>query len=262
MMRLIVIKNTVFKQSMLPLAELASNEKIDVPAGTEFEVVAYLEIDNHLKFTFKDGFLDSRNTWIADIKDIELVGADGLKVIGEYKLGDKLPAKVNLPVPHLSQLDNKFQPAKTCNVTCVAMCLSYFGIHPKNSNQQLEDELFKFVENKGWNKYLHDDLRRLFIEYGVFNVFKMEATWDEVKLHLANKKPVIISGKFTPPGHIIVLRGYDEKGFWVNDPYGEFFHSGYRTDLTGENLHYSYKLVKSKSYSGSDKTWAHFPEKR
>ncbi|MEL6461920.1 MAG: C39 family peptidase [Cyanobacteria bacterium J06641_2] len=262
MMRLIVIKNTVFKQSMLPLAELASNEKIDVPAGTEFEVVAYLEIDNHLKFTFKDGFLDSRNTWIADIKDIELVGADGLKVIGEYKLGDKLPAKVNLPVPHLSQLDNNFQPTKTCNVTCVAMCLSYFGIHPKNSNQQLEDELFKFVENKGWNKYLHDDLRRLFIEYGVFNVFKMEATWDEVKLHLANKKPVIISGKFTPPGHIIVLRGYDEKGFWVNDPYGEFFHSGYRTDLTGENLHYSYKLVKSKSYSGSDKTWAHFPEKR
>ena len=222
-MKLLVVKSTVFKQSILPLNELGSNEKIDVPAGTEFEVVAYLEMGNHLKFTFEGGSLDGRNTWIADIKDIELVGDDGLKVIGKYKLGDKLPAKVNLPVPYFSQLDNNFQPTKTCNLTCVAMCLSYFEIHPENRNQQLEDELFNFVENKGWDKYVHDHLRRLFIEYGVFDAFKMEATWDEVKLHLANKKPVIISGKFTPPGHIIVLRGYDEKGFWVNDPLWRVF---------------------------------------
>ena len=262
-MKIIVVNNTTFKQLLLPSTELASNEKIDIPAGTEFEIVTYLELCDHLKFTFKSGSLNGRKSWIANVKDVELVGSDDLKVISEYKLGDTLPAKVNLDVPHFSQLDNKFQPSKTCNVTCVAMCLDYFGIRPQNRNEQLEDELFKFVQSKGWNKYVHEHLRKLFIDYGVFNVFKTEATWEEVKVHLANQKPVIISGQFTmPSGHIIVLRGYDEKGFWVNDPYGEFFHSGYRTDYTGENLHYSYKLVKSKSYSGSEKTWAHFPEKR
>jgi len=261
-MKLIILSNTVFKHSILTSFELANNEKVNIPAGTEFEIVAYLEIGDHIKFTLENEFIDGRNTWIAYINHVELIGDDGLKVIGEYKLGDKLPTKVNLPIPYFSQLDNKFQPIKTCNVTSVAMCLNYFDIYPKYRNQQLEDELFLVVKDKGWDKYVHEHLRRLFIEYGVFDAFKMEASWDEVKLHLANKKPVIISGQFTRSGHIIVLRGYDEKGFWVNDPYGEFFHSGYRTDLTGENLHYSYKLVQSKSYSGSDKTWAHFPEKR
>lgn len=261
-MKIIVIDNTVFKQSVLPSSELASNEKIDVEKGSEYEITAYLEIGAHIKFTLKSEFLAGKNTWIAYKGNVELIDDDRLKVIGEYKLGDELPAKVNLPIPYFSQLNNQFQPTKTCNVTCVAMCLYYFGIRSKNRNQQLEDELFKFVENKGWDKYVHEHLCRLFIEYGVFDVFKMQATWDEVKVHLANKKPVIISGRFTTSGHIIVLRGYDETGFWVNDPYGEFFHSGYRTDLTGENLHYSYKLVQSKSYSGSEKTWAHFPEQR
>ena len=42
-MKIIVIKNTTFKQLLLPSTELASNEKIDIPAGTEFEIINYLE---------------------------------------------------------------------------------------------------------------------------------------------------------------------------------------------------------------------------
>jgi hypothetical protein len=261
-MKIIVTANTIFKQAALQSSDLPSNEKIDVEKGSEFEIAAYLEMGNHLKFTLKSEFLAGRNTWIAYKSHIKLIGDDGLKSIGEYKLGDKLPEEVNLPITWFSQLNNKFQPTKTCNVTTVAMCLYYYGIRPKNRNQQLEDELFQFVESKGWDKYTHEHLRRLFIEYGVFDKFKMDATWDEVKTHLANQNPVILPGQFTSSGHIIVLRGYDAKGFWVNDPNGEFFHSGYRTDLTGENLHYSYQLVRSKSMNDADRTWAHFPEKR
>lgn len=261
-MKLRVISNTVFKQAPLQSSDLADNEKIDVAAGSEFEVAAYLEMNDHVKLTLLNNSLAGRNTWIAYKNHIELIDDDGLKIIGEYKVGDKLPEEMNLPITWFSQLDNKFKPTGTCNVTSVAMCLYYYGIRPQKRNQQLEDELFLLVESKGWDRHVHEHLRRLFIEYGVFDEFKMDATWDEVKLHLANKKPVVISGKFTSSGHILVLRGYDDKGFWVNDPNGEFFHSGYRTDLSGENLHYSYKLVQSKSYSGTDATWAHFPEKR
>lgn len=261
-MKLIVSINTVFKQAPLPSSELPETEKFNAQSGSKFEVQSYLEIENHIKFTLLGSSLAGRTTWIAYKNHIELIGDDGVKIIGKYQVGDKLPDKVNLPITWFSQLDNKFKPTGTCNVTSVAMCLYYYGLRPQKPNQQLEDELFQFVERQGWDRHVHEHLRRLFIEYGVFDEFKMNASWDEVKVHLANKKPVIISGKFTPPGHIIVLRGYDDKGFWVNDPNGEFFHSGYRTDLTGENLHYSYKLVQSKSYSGTEATWAHFPEKR
>ncbi|MEC4882148.1 MAG: C39 family peptidase [Scytonema sp. PMC 1070.18] len=261
-MKLVVTSNTVFKQTTVPSTELPDTEKINVQAGSEFEVQSYLEIEKHVKFTLMNDSLAGRKTWIAYKNHLELIGDDGLKIIGEYKTGDKLPEKVNLQVPWFSQLDNRFKPMGTCNVTSVAMCLYYYNIRSQNPNQQLEDELFQFVERKGWDRHVHEHLRRLFIEYGVFDEFTMDATWDEVKLHLANKQPVIISGKFTEAGHILVLRGYDATGFWVNDPYGEFFHSGYRTDLTGENLHYSYNLVQSKSYAGTDWTWAHFPEKR
>jgi hypothetical protein len=44
----------------------------------------------------------------------------------------------------------------------------------------------------------------------------------------------------------IVIRGYDQKGFFVNDPFGEWFESGYRNDFSGENLHYSNRLIQSK----------------
>jgi hypothetical protein len=127
-MKIIVTSNTIFKQSTLPSSELASNEKIDVVAGSKFEVSTYLEMGNHFKFTLKNESLAGRNTWIAYKSHIELIGDDGLKIVGEYKVGDKLPERINLPIPWFSQLDNYFQPKKTCNVTSVAMCLYYFGI--------------------------------------------------------------------------------------------------------------------------------------
>ncbi len=51
----------------------------------------------------------------------------------------KGPVKLN--VPYLSQLDNINNPHGSCNVTCVAMCLSFFGKALKNpaTGQQLED---------------------------------------------------------------------------------------------------------------------------
>lgn len=165
----------------------------------------------------------------------------------------------NLKVPYFSQRDNQFSPSNTCNITCVAMCLKYFGINP-TSRPQLEDELFLKVQEKGWNRYVHNDLDKLFALYGIKNEFTTEAPWSRVKAHIDSGNPVIMSGKFTPSGHIIVLRGYDNKGFFVNDPWGEWFSTGYQ-NKSGENLHYSYNLCNRISYGGAKTTWAHFPQK-
>lgn len=167
-------------------------------------------------------------------------------------------AAINLNIPYFSQRDNENRPSGTCNVTSVAMCLAFYGIKPKR-NEQLEDELFAEVENRGWDRHVHNHLCQLFGVYGVLSRFTTEASWDEVKRHLRSGNPVIISGQFTQSGHIIVLRGYDEKGFWVNDPWGEWFSTGYQ-NKSGEDLHYSYDLCYRLSYGGAQSTWAHFPE--
>jgi GH24 family phage-related lysozyme (muramidase) len=166
---------------------------------------------------------------------------------------------VNLNIPYRSQRDNEFNPSNTCNITCVAMCLEFYGIKP-TMKRQMEDELFLKVKERGWDRYVHNDLDKLFDIYGIQNKFKVDATWEEIKAHLASGNPVIISGEFTPSGHIIVLRGYDEKGFFVNDPWGEWFASGYQ-NKSGANLHYSYSLCNRVSYGGSKTCWAHFPQK-
>jgi len=170
-----------------------------------------------------------------------------------------LPGTVNLNVPYLSQRDNEYRPSGTCNVTSVAMCLKYFGIQ-QTKKPQLEDELFLKLQKHGWRRHYHDDLNKLFHLYGVDNTFYTECPWKRIKKHLAKGNPVIYSGRFTQYGHIIVIRGYDHKGWWVNDPWGEYFASGYQ-NKSGANLHYSYGLLERLSYSGKNHTWAHLPSK-
>lgn len=169
---------------------------------------------------------------------------------------------VNLNVPYKSQLDNENRPKGTCNVTSVAMCLNYLGI-VGNGDGQLEDQLFRWVERNGYDRHVHADLVKVFEHYGFIDRFETEATWKQVRAHLDKGYPVIYAGMLSGSGHIIVLRGYDETGYFVNDPYGEWFSWGYDTDVTGENLHYSQHLLSCCSMTGDyNTTWAHFPSKK
>lgn len=259
-MKLKIVADTVLKQTIEQSNLLPDNEKVGVVAGTEFNLHSYKPLGEHIRIALDGEFLKGRNTWVAYKPHVEILQDDGLKVVGNFKAGDKLPTEVRLPIPYFSQRDNAYRPSGTCNVTSVAMCLYYYGVRPKRQSHQLEDELFEEVTKRGWSRHSHDHLRQLFNAYGMKGNFKMAAPWEEVKRHLANGDPVIYSGKFTKFGHIIVLRGYDEKGWWVNDPWGEYFASGYR-NKSGENLHYSYDLLRRLSYGGRDATWAHLPTK-
>jgi len=261
MPQLKVLEDTVFKQSPVQSALLPENEKVSVKAGTAFTLHSFMPGQgNHVRVALSDTQLKGRNTWVAFRKHVEIVQDDGTKSVGPYKLGDKLPDEVNIAVPWFSQRDNVYRPFGTCNVTCVAMAAYFYGRRPSRPNIQLEDEMFKLVEARGWDRHVHVHLARVFREYKIQDTFKDNATWEEVKVHLANGNPVIYSGQLTGSGHIILLRGYSDskKGFWVNDPYGEYFSWGYK-DKSGENLLYSYNLLRSKSMMGRDQPWAHFP---
>lgn len=171
--------------------------------------------------------------------------------------------EVNLPVPYYSQLDNELDPYGSCNVTSVAMCMAFLGIVGDGSPRQLEDQLNQWLKDNGLSRHSPVDMDQLFVWKKIPNKFTFMASWANVRKHLDSGKPCIVHGYFTSSGHIIVIRGYktDYDGkvtHWlVNDPYGEWFASGYRTDLTGEALWYSDRMMKDTCGDDVD-LWVHF----
>lgn len=151
---------------------------------------------------------------------------------------------ITLDVPFKSQLDNFENPYGACNVTSIAMCLAYFGAKSKNPKIQLEDELYHYMEQKGLSRHSPYDLATVVRNYGYRDNYTSAGNIEMARDHLAAGAPCVIHGWFTDSGHIIVLKGFDDKGFRVHDPYGEYWESGYDTAASGANLHYSYKLIR------------------
>ncbi|NET90643.1 MAG: C39 family peptidase [Kamptonema sp. SIO1D9] len=255
MTNLEIIKPTIFKQQPIQHVDLDFSEKLNLGEdwlGSVFPVDFHSLEANHYKVDFGQLKLAGRSTWYAY--------CDHVRLIGEQKTA--VGAEINLPVPHFSQRDNRFDPHRTCNITCVAMVLAFYGIKPKR-NEQLEDELFLEMQRQGKNIIWHEHLSQLIKSYGFKNSFKVDATWEEVKAHLRAGNPVIQSGRYTKSGHIIVIRGYSEskRCWYVNDPWGEWFSTGYSKGLRdGENQEYSYNLLSRLSMVNG-RTWAHFPSR-
>ncbi|MEG4302188.1 C39 family peptidase [Microcoleus sp. D3_18a_C4] len=162
----------------------------------------------------------------------------------------------NLSVRHFSQLDNVYHPEGTCNLTSAAMCLDYHGVRSKNSAKQLEDELWEYVYDNGLSRHSAEDIAKVIRAHGCSDDFTWYGSIDKIKQSIVAGNPCIIHGMFTRSGHIIVVRGYDARGLIVNDPYGEYFNTGYDTSVSGEGLNYSYRLIKETcAYDGE--FWVH-----
>lgn len=169
-------------------------------------------------------------------------------------------AKV-LKVPYFCQLDNRLNPTGSCNVTCVAMGLAYLGM-PYRSGPQLQEELYRKMEQLGWDRHDPNHLKALIESYpGYRDSFRTNGSFKDIQTSIDCGRPVIIHGYFTSSGHIIVIKGYDSSGFIVNDPYGEYFSSGYDTNRSGADLHYSCNLIartcSPESCSQPANLWIH-----
>jgi uncharacterized protein YvpB len=154
-----------------------------------------------------------------------------------------MPVKT-LDVPYLSQLDNQNNPTGSCNVTSISMTLLFFGIHGDRSYPQLEDQLYRRCEDNGWSRHCPYDLQKLAQSYpGVRDDFTENGTLNDIRQSIDAGMPCVLHGYFTRFGHIIVVKGYDDSGFIVNDPYGEWCSWGYDCGVSGESLHYSSALI-------------------
>lgn len=172
---------------------------------------------------------------------------------------------VLLAVPYFSQLDNRLNPAGSCNVTSMAMCLHYHGIRGDGSEKQLEDQIYNRFVKMGLSRHSCWDMQKVFETYPkIRDVLTTRGTPKDIITSIDRGQPVVIHGYFTRFGHIIVIRGYDQDGYVVNDPYGEAFYNrktnvvAYDTRLSGEALHYSYEFINNVCSPESKSNPSHF----
>ncbi len=240
-------KDTVAKSA--PVQSTEAEFTFPINEGEAYFVEEPIKTDRHYQW----------KQWFFWEEDIEVY-----KAIDKNKPPSKPTLTPKELTPFYTQRDNKRRPYQTCNMTSAAMVINGFypNLKPKSPYRQLEDELTNYCEQKyGYDGiYLHSNIVKVLAQWGVKSVFDTNTSFEDAKKNLDRGNPCIYSGKFTNSGHIIVLVDYNEKGFIVNDPYGEWWNWGYE-NKSGERLQYSYDLISNVSYSGRDKGWLHLCSK-
>ncbi len=249
-----ILKDTVLKTRPLASSQLGSNEKVSMPAGKEFEILAFAPIRGHLRVAFRNNAFNGSSIWY-------IFGTHAQVTLEGTLLYPKPnPPTVRLNVPYFSQMDNYFNPTGSCNVTSIAMCLQFLGAKRRIKIGQFEDELYEYAIDQGYSRWSPYDLAKIVRDYGYQDYFTESALIEDVQDWLASGNPAVIHGYFTSFGHIMPVVGYDADGFFVHDPYGEWFPTGYRNDLSGEYLHYSYRLIRNVCMPDGN-FWVHFISK-
>ncbi|MEB3884708.1 C39 family peptidase [Lyngbya sp. CCY1209] len=247
-----VTKDTILKQRPVSSSELDESEKYGVRAVREFKLLAFEPVRNHIRVALRSETFEERSVWYIYEKHGEIYQGKNLvyppDIPEEFKLSG---------FPYFSQVDNWYNPTGACNVTSMAMCLSYYGASRRKSYGQFEDELYQYALDRGYSRHSPQDLAQIVRDYGCQDYFTANGSIDDIKAWLNEGKPTVIHGYFTSFGHIMPVVGYNQKGLIVHDPYGEWFSGGYRTDLSGAYLTYSYSLIRRVCMPDGD-FWVHF----
>lgn len=250
-----VLNATNLKRKPIQSSELPDAEKQTIEVGKEFEVHSFVIERDHLRIAFAKDSFKGFNTWYAFGSHVQMI-QDGKVVFPKPK-----PTTVKLPIRYKSQLDNQENPTGSCNVTSLAMCMEFLGAKRRTSSGQFEDELYRYAIDNGLSRHDPHDLAVIVEAYGCRDDFRTDATFEQVKQWLSDGKPIVTHGYFTSFGHIVVIAGFDDKGFIVHDPYGLWTPSGYRTDLSGEYVNYSYTMMKNICMPDGS-FWVHFISKK
>lgn len=156
------------------------------------------------------------------------------------------PKGTKLNVSSRYQYDNKYEPISTCGLTAGSMLISY-----KKGYTVSPDTLYKkYGKYKGMSP---EGLSRMYKDYGLKGRYSRRATRKQIKELLDSGTPVVIHGYFSRKGHIVTITGYDDEGFFVNDPAGKWNgrYNGSYNGWGGNKHKYSYSSF-SNSVIGSD----------
>jgi hypothetical protein len=266
------VQNTILKLRPLNSADLQDKEKYNFAAGQKLDITYFEPVRKHFVLTLTQE-LQGSLVWYAFSDHVKIIGGEELNQkeppITDQKpvlSPDSPPSSFKLDVPYKSQRDNFNNPDGSCNVTAIAMCLAYLDVPRRRSDVPFEDELYEYALDHNLSRHCPYDLAQIVRDYGAKNTFDIHATFNAVRKWIAAGNPAVTHGYFTAFGHIITLVGYDEKGFIVHDPYGEWYADGYDRnnpgvmDTRGMFQHYSYELIE-RTCCTDNQFWVHFISK-
>lgn len=167
-------------------------------------------------------------------------------------------------VPYYSQRDNHLYPKSACNVTCLAMALTYLG-HKWTGDEQLEDYLMSVLTGKEGQRYYlnhfpsyHNKGYRAASVHGMLvwiaHSFGFQASSLYVKdlsdISFGETTTTILSGSFTGAGHLVTVVGsLANEALIVHDPYGDW-NQGYKNQNGAFRLYSYSKLTNICTRSG------------
>ena len=268
------IKDTLLKLRPVDSKQLNPNEFRARSANDKLAVVAVRKAENNhwqvrLSGDLTIGGIKTRECYLWpghwDGVGAALLGSEDAARVKAISMSAPIRKSVDggviLDIGYESQTDNKNNPSGSCNVTSCVMALKYWGIKPPGPGQ-FEDSLYEWLQAEGLSRHDPNHLKIAIEHFGCEDHFTTRATVAEMKTALGNGTPVIVHGYFTTFGHIIVLIGYNEKGFICHDPWGEWTSSGYdRNDSKnphkGKAIVYSYGLIERTCLPDGG-CWAHF----
>lgn len=187
-------------------------------------------------------------------------------------------------IPYHSQINNKLIPHSACNTTSIIMGAKQAGHDCNFGKDQPEDVLTELcLTEKYW--LMMDNINPKYRDQGyrpneihaclcaatneLFNknidIFSTEVAISKIKSNLDDGGGVVLSGKFKLPNgdilnHIVSLAGYGDKGYLIDDPYGNF-RTNY-TDRRGNDIFITNDEFFTIFKGSEDYKWAHLIAKK
>lgn len=174
--------------------------------------------------------------------------ADEANWVRVYRTNPDLNGGINLNVPFFDQKDNGPEGWRQCQSSSIAMCLSFLGIGGIKDDVTYVNIVKKYGDTTERQPH-YSAMKELGYTGGSFSTTLSDQA---IKAELKKGKPVAVGALHRGPvsqpsggGHFVVIRGYNDKGWIVNDPYGEMdlVNGGWASQAigAGKNKVYSYK---------------------
>jgi hypothetical protein len=173
-------------------------------------------------------------------------------------------------VPYFYQYSNSIAPAGSCQNTTIAMIMKYHAIREGKPstvvNAITPDDISNYWGTvKAQTVPGYEDLfnrEAAFRGLAVRDRGSATATFTKVRDLLAQGKPVVVHGYMTPPGHVVVVLGFDGTHYYCNDPAGKWNQiyqgSGYSGVNATEGIAIKYtKAAFEAAVSPDGLVWLH-----
>ncbi|MBI4782800.1 MAG: C39 family peptidase [Oscillatoriophycideae cyanobacterium NC_groundwater_1537_Pr4_S-0.65um_50_18] len=149
------------------------------------------------------------------------------KMWSDWNLSASKNQDLRLKVPYFQQVDNKYEPMRTCNTSSCAMVAKFLGAKISG-----DDEYYKKVIKYG-DTTDHGAQTKALAELGIKSFWHTDLGFNDLDQSLEAGFPIVIGilhrGSFASPtgGHMIVVIGRTASQDYIcHDPFGSILDSG------------------------------------